>query len=343
MSNARNLANLLGTGTQITTADIADGAFQANKNLIINGAMQVAQRGNVSINDVNAYGGPDRFVTWVNGTTATVNVSQSNNAPDGFANSYRIETTSAGNFNAGSSYQIWGQIFEGQNLQGLAFGTPSAKTVTASFWVRSSQTGIMNIEFRNSSASKQNISQYTISSANTWEYKTITFTGDTASGFANSNALGAYLIHWGKSGSSFNTGTAPTNGWVNLSATNFAAGATLDYISGVGRYIEFTGIQLELGGTATPFEHRSFGDELARCQRYYAKTAPSGLHSSYGAPYNFVNWQYPVEMRATPTLSGGLQGTQDQLNSINSTYYNTGNNYAKFGDGANPARADAEL
>ena len=340
MSNARNLANLLGTGTQITTADIADGAFQANKNLIINGAMQVAQWGNVSINDVNAYGGPDRFVTWVNGTTATVNVSQSNNAPDGFANSYRIETTSAGNFNAGSSYQIWGQIFEGQNLQGLAFGTSSAKTVTASFWVRSSQTGIMNIEFRNQSASKHNISQYTISSANTWEYKTITFTGDTASGFANSNALGAYLIHWGKSGSSFNTGTAPTNGWVNLSATNFAAGATLDYISGVGRYIEFTGIQLELGDTATPFEHRSYGEELARCQRYYTssfsgETTVGGSHPAnyagkafswcdqYGSSPDRVafNWNWSVQMRATPTIT--MYG--NQWTAARVSRYNGGN------------------
>ena len=308
MSNARNLANLLGTGTQITTADIADGAFRANKNLIINGAMQVAQRGNVSFNDANGYGGPDRFMAWVNGTTATVNVSQSNNAPDGFANSYRIETTSAGNFNAGSSYQIWGQLFEGQNLQGLAFGTPSAKTVTASFWVRSSQTGIMNIEFRNQSAIKHNISQYTISSANTWEYKTITFTGDTASGFANSNALGAYLIHWGKSGSSFNTGTAPTNGWVNLSTTNFAAGATLDYISGVGRYIEFTGIQLELGDTATPFEHRLYGEELSLCHRYYQDyTTNTGsgiyLNGTNEPSSEVLNSRFlPVVMRAGPTV-----------------------------------------
>ena len=313
MSNARNLANLLGTGTQITTADIADGVFQANKNLIINGAMQVAQRGNVSIPDSNAYGGPDRFMTWVNGTTATVNVSQSNNAPDGFANSYRIETTSAGNFNAGGSYQIWGHTFEGQNLQGLAFGTPSAKTVTASFWVRSSQTGIMNIEFRNQSAGKHNISQYTISSANTWEYKTITFTGDTASGFANSNALGAYLIHWGKSGSSFNTGTVPTNGWVNLDVTNFAAGATLDYISGVGRYIEFTGIQLELGEQATPFEHRSYGDELAACQRYYESL--KGAFYNNASTSHLMMFPYKVIKRAVPTVtrtanfwSGGESG-----------------------------------
>jgi hypothetical protein len=209
-------------------------------------------------------------------------------------------------------------LFEGQNLQGLAFGTPSAKTVTASFWVRSSQTGIMNLEFRNQSAIKHNIGQYTISSANTWEYKTITFTGDTASGFANSNALGAYLIHWGKSGSSFNTGTAPTNGWVNLSNPNFAAGATLDYISGVGRYIEFTGIQLELGDTATPFEHRSYADELARCQRYYEKS-PSGQWWSFSMNANGVasvysnsNIPFKVEKRAAPAItqtSNGNNGT----------------------------------
>jgi hypothetical protein len=298
----------------IGTADLASGAVTAAKlnvgqiggrrNLIINGAMQVAQRGTVSFNDANGYGGPDRFMAWVNGTTGTVNVSQSNNAPDGFSNSYRIETTSAGNFSAGGSYQIWGQLFEGQNLQGLAFGTSSAKTVTASFWVRSSQTGIMNIEFRNNSASKHNISQYTINSANTWEYKTITFTGDTVSGFANSNALGAYLIHWGKSGSSYNTGTAPTSGWVSLSSTNFAAGATLDYISGVGRYIEFTGIQFEVGDTATPFEHRSYGEELALCQRYFQrKVVPQDYNDSLNNSAQYSSFDLANTMRANGTVS----------------------------------------
>jgi len=162
----------------------------------------------------------------------------------------------------------------------------------------------MNIEFRNQSASKHNISQYTISSANTWEYKTITFTGDTASGFANSNALGAYLIHWGKSGSSFNTGTAPTNGWVNLSATNFAAGATLDYISGVGRYIEFTGIQLEVGDTATPFEHRSYGDELAKCHRYYVESNWVGTQvvDANNTDRNLIP-SPPQPMRTNPTIT----------------------------------------
>jgi hypothetical protein len=329
MSRARNLADLLDAN-----GDVASGAldnvppsndasalttgtlpvervpYVGRRNLIINGAMQVAQRGTVSITNTNSYGGPDRFMTWVNGTGATVDVSRSGNAPDEFAGSYRIETTTAGNYSTASSYQIWGQPFEGQDYQSLAFGTSSAKDVTASFWVRSSETGTVNLEFRvDGSPDMHNIAQYTINSANTWEYKTVTFSGNTTLSIPNTANRGGYLIHWGKSGSSYNTGTAPTNGWVNTSSTNFAAGATLDIISGVGRYLEFTGVQLEVGSVATPFEHRSYGEELALCQRYYQKDTVSQWLAPIGTTsHNTIcrtNVHFPVYMRATPIVSLG--------------------------------------
>ena len=237
------------------------------RNLIINGAMQVAQRGTVSIT-TNSWGGVDRFQTFVNDTGATVSTSQSSNAPDGFANSVRIETTTAGSFPS-SAYNLFGTRFEGQDLQHLAYGTSSAKTITASFWVRCSQTGTVNLEIRNEDTSRHNIAQYTIDSANTWEYKTLTFSGDTVGSIPNVTTGEVYFLHWLKSGSDFTGGTAPTNGFVSAVNSNFGEGATVDIISGVGRYIEFTGVQLEVGSVATPFEHRSYGEELALCMRYY--------------------------------------------------------------------------
>jgi hypothetical protein len=303
------------------------------RNLIINGAMQVDQRGAVSITNTNGYGGPDRFMAWVNNSTATVQVSKSNNAPDGFSNSYRIEITTAGNFSNAAAYNIWGQLLEGQNLQGLAFGTASAKTVTASFWVRSSQTGTVNLEWRNNSASRHNVSSYTINSADTWEYKTITLTGDTVGSITNGNTLGAYLIHWMKGGSDFTGGTVPTNGFVTLSSSNYAEGATVDIISGVGRYIEFTGVQLEVGSTATPFEHRSYGEELSLCQRYYTKETgmtnympPLALSGTYGN-IRANRYYMPVEMRTsgtkTVTLNSG-SATIESNTTKSFTMYQTG-------------------
>ena len=138
MSNARNLANLLGTGTQITTADIADGAFQANKNLIINGAMQVAQRG-TSQTGVTSSGyasAPDRFSSLINGL-GTWTLSQSSDAPDGFSSSYKWECTVADSSISAGDYGILLQRMEGQNLQHLKKGSSNAESLTASFWVKS--------------------------------------------------------------------------------------------------------------------------------------------------------------------------------------------------------------
>jgi len=328
MSRARNLADLLDSNGDVVsgaldnvppsndasalttgTLPVERVPYVGRRNLIINGAMQVAQRGTVSITNTNSYGGPDRFMTWVNGTGATVDVSRSGNAPDEFAGSYRIETTTAGNYSTASSYQIWGQPFEGQDYQSLAFGTSSAKDVTASFWVRSSETGTVNLEFRvDGSPDMHNIAQYTINSANTWEYKTVTFSGNTTLSIPNTANRGGYLIHWGKSGSSYNTGTAPTNGWVNTSSTNFAAGATLDIISGVGRYLEFTGVQLEVGSVATPFEHRSYGEELALCQRYFInfgdlRLLAVGSRTADTGGIRAQSMLFPCAMRTQPSAS----------------------------------------
>ena len=321
MSNARNLANLLGTGTKITTADIADGAFQANKNLIINGAMQVWQRGTSATGVTNpGYKTVDRFRVSENGLgTAVFTHEQSTDAPDGFANSLKLTTTTIQPAVGADDRLSITYAIEGQDLQHLQYGTSSAKKVTLSFYVKSSLTGTYNIAFYATNASNRLItSTYTINSANTWELKTITFDGDTSVAFTNNNAK-ALTIYFNLGAGSDKTSTDSTS-WIDFADAGLCYGQTAQFQNTLNATWQITGVQLELGETATSFEHRSYGDELARCQRYfyrpfdYAGTdedADLGYPRFYAAVYStggITHIEYPVTMRNNPVLTYTVNG-----------------------------------
>ena len=338
MSNARNLANLLGTGTQITTADIADGAFQANKNLIINGAMQVAQRG-TSVTGITAtpnYCTVDRFL--LSTVVGTLTAEQSTDAPDGFSNSFKISCTTAestGSLNSGDYIQLQQRI-EGQNLQHLAMGTSNAKPMTLSFWVKSNITGTGTVELQQKDNSDRQVTpSYTINSADTWEYKTISIPADTSGLINNDNGMGMWLLFWLQSGSAFTGGTNRTS-WTAESNSDRNA-SNLEFATSTSDYFAITGIQLELGDTATPFEHRSYGDELLRCQRYFeggtransSYTGSAGLiwsqkNDSSDRSFPQMNAEYKVFKRATPTVTieSGQDGTANRISG-----YSSGTNY----------------
>jgi len=306
MSNARNLANLLGTGTQITTADITDGAFQANKNLIINGAMQVWQRG-TSFTGITGgqFNGPDRFMNILQ-TAGTWTVSQSTTAPDGFGKSLKWECTTADASLAAGDYFFAAQRMEGQNLQQLKKGTASAESVTLSFWVRSSKTGTYIAELEDKDNTRSISKSYTVSSVDTWEYKTLTFSGDTVGTLDDDNNRSMDVNFWLAASSTYTSGTLATS-WDATTASNRAVGQ-VNLADTVGNYWQITGIQLEVGDTATPFEHRSYADELARCQRYYSELSwPSNHFIFDGETSTSVYYHYdrslPVKMRATPSSS----------------------------------------
>jgi hypothetical protein len=302
MSNARNLANLLGTGTQITTADIADGAFQANKNLIINGAMQVAQRGTseTGVTSGDTYDTLDR-VKYALNSLGTWTHEQSTNAPSGFSNSYKATCTVGNASPAAGAYKLVYMMLEAQNLQQLGFGTSDAKSLTLSFWVKSNKTGSasVNLQQKDSNpADKQVAKSYTINSADTWEYKIVSFPADTSGVINDDNGGGFQLEWWLNSGSTYTSGSHQTT-W-----TAYANGDRNSSNLGVGGanndYWQITGVQLEVGDTATPFEHRSYGDELARCQRYYAYLTSfvgPALNSSAIQPTGI----FPKQMRSSPT------------------------------------------
>jgi hypothetical protein len=310
MSNARNLANLLGTGTQITTADIADGAFQANKNLIINGAMQVAQRGTSFTCTNTNFITLDRYQVYeAAGTTYTV--TQDSDAPAGFSKSLKIVNSTAVSV-TGGQYGAIGYAVEGYDNVSTAMGTSSAKDVTLSFWVKSSLTGTFGVTFRASGGSPANyVSSYTINSANTWEYKTVTYPATSLGTWNSTNGIGSDIV--------WSLGTGPTYsntaGYWNTGSNKFALTGETKINGTAGATFQITGVQLEVGSVATPFEHRSYGDELARCQRYYFKSGQQWMSGqSYGTNNSLdglimpIYW--PTTMRSNPsvTFSGGSDG-----------------------------------
>ena len=314
MSNARNLANLLGTGTQVTTADIADGVFQANKNLIINGAMQVAQRG-TSAAGVTGTGfrTVDRLNNLLN-LAGTWTFSQDTDVPlgQGFSYSNKRQCTTANASLSSGAYFVDYYSIEGQDLQQLAFGTSSAKSLTLSFWVKTNKTGTYQITFTTASSTKSIGSSYTVNAANTWEKKTLTIVGDTASGIVNANTVGLTIEMWYAAGTDFNSGTMPT-AWEARVSADRAAALTVNLADSTSNYLNITGLQLELGDTATPFEHRSYGDELAACQRYYESL--KGAFYNNASASHLMMFPYKVIKRAVPTVtrtanfwSGGESG-----------------------------------
>jgi hypothetical protein len=279
------------------------------RNMIINGAMKVAQRG-TSVTGVAAsgYRTCDRWFVGISSGTHTV--TQDSSGPDGFANSLKLECTATGSDN---NINIQ-QRFEGQDLQRLAYGTSSAKQITLSFWVRSNSVGRYSAELYNNDSLRQISKTYTINTSGTWEYKTLTFPADTSNGFGDDAGLSLYLIMWISTSSAFTYGTQNTDAWASSSDPNRVNSDLPDFLGNTGNYFQITGVQLELGKVATPFEHRSYGEELALCQRYYYKMGQKSgeriqILGGSNASSGYFNWTHPVEMRASPTFSNGGGGT----------------------------------
>ena len=276
MSKAAELAALIGSQTALS-----------NRNMVINGAMQVAQRGDVTGITGESYGGPDRFELNAS-SIGTFTISQSSTAPTGFKNSWKVDCTTADASPAAGDLLRVSYRIEGQDLQQLAYGTSGAKAITLSFYVRSNKTGTYNVQFQQIDNSfKQAVLSYTISSADTWEFKSITVPGDTSGLINDDNGDGLALFWILGAGSTFTSGgerstyTAFSNGDVAPTQTvNLADNTANEWL--------ITGVQLELGEQATPFEHRSFGDVLKQCERYYEKTYPYATAPGTAASYDSI-------------------------------------------------------
>ncbi|MFM2150265.1 MAG: Synechococcus phage [Pseudomonadota bacterium] len=283
-----------------TFAGTAAMASSFLRNRIINGDMRIDQRNaGASVTFTNSFGYViDRYRAVALGTSLGFSSQRSTVAPPSFVNSYLATVTSAKTPAPTDQCRI-DQFIEGVNVADLGWGTANAQTVTLSFWVRSSVTGIYCVHLGNDgSPTRSYVVQYTIGSANTWEYKTITIPGDTSGTWNTGTSYGVGVSFALGMGSSF-TGTA---GW--QAGERLQTSSQTNWIANAGATFYLTGVQLEVGTVATPFERRQYGQELALCQRYYNTTSATiwGGQSFAG---QYVTWSsyFPVTMRSTPTTS----------------------------------------
>ena len=285
------------------------------RNLIINGNMQIAQRGTSATGITGGgYLTVDRWQT-VLVTAGTWTSTQDTDVPtgQGFANSHKFTCTTANASLSASSIMLFRQAIEGQNLQHLKKGTSNAESLTISFWVKSNKTGTYILELFDLDNTRQISKSYTINTADTWEKKTITFDGDTTGALDNDNGVGIYFSFWMAVGSDRSSGTLSTS-WSASNNPDRIVGQ-VNLADSTSNYINITGVQLEVGTEATPFEHRPYDMELARCQRYYNKTIFPTVDSRFGLGqwYNSSNWlalrtYFPTTMRTAPTGSSTTGG-----------------------------------
>jgi len=296
MSKARQLADL---------GNVYDDGALSNRNLLINSGMQVAQRGTSSSSA--GYQTVDRFrFTSSDMDQLAFTQSQDTTGPSGFTNSYKITVTTPETTTEAEEQLFMFQAIEAQNLQQLGYGTSDAKQLTLSFWVKSSVTGAYCVAFYQNDGNRLITSTYSISSANTWEYKTITIDGDTSGTINNDNGAGLELYFFLSVGP--DRKTTDSTSWGTWTAAKFGYGQVADVAATSSATWQITGVQLEIGDTSTPFEHRSYGDELARCQRYYfssdeADSLIIGFGDVTSGDSTYFTILHPTTMRTGPTIT----------------------------------------
>lgn len=285
-------------------ATFNDGSLQAAaaspyvlKNRIINGDMRIAQRGTSFSNPTAGFYTLDRWYIRTQNASIVSTITQSTTAPTGFVNSFYLSIGTGAASGSTDRAQLY-QGIEGFNVDDLGWGTANAKTVTLSFWVRSSLTGQFGGALQNNAGNRSYPFTYTISSANTWEQKSVTIVGDTTGTWTTDNTAGIQLIFDLGAGSSFLT---TAGSW----AAGDYRGATGDtsIVATTGATFYITALQLEVGSTATPFERRLYNQELANCQRYYYKQTQDCLMQGVSTTRIVMNMWIPVTMRTTPTAT----------------------------------------
>jgi len=290
--------------TRLNNNSIKDTTHGVNfRNIIINGDMSIAQRAtSVSSITSSGYRTVDRWIHNVT-TMGTWTLSQSTDVPtgQGFAKSVKWDCTTADASPSGTDRIMFQQYIEGQNLQYLKKGTSNAESVTLSFWVKSNKTGTYICELRDVDNSRHISKSYTISSADTWEKKTVTYDGDTTGAFDNDNAGSLRLNFWLGTSSTFSSGTLATS-WASYADANRAVGQ-VNLADSTSNEWYVTGVQLEAGTTASDFEFLPHDVNLGRCQRYYEKATDEGLVVDHSSKMEFTSFGFSVTKRANPSVS----------------------------------------
>ena len=298
---ASNLQASGATGTAALLASINGGPISGARNRIINGDMRIDQRNAGASITGNDYTFPvDR---WFISTSQSSKLTAQQNAgsvtpPAGHTHYLGLTSSSAYSVTAGD-YFLLTQIIEGLNAADLDWGLSSAVSITLSFWIRSSLTGTFGGSIRNSADNRSYPFSYTITSANTWEKKTISISGDTAGTWLKTNGVGI-KVTFGLGVGSTNSNTA--GAWIG--STAFSATGATSVVGTNGATFYITGVQLEAGSVATPFERRSYGQELALAMRYFYKFPPIYNQLTKNGMHESAAYYFPVKMRAAPTMSG---------------------------------------
>ena len=309
--------------------------------LIINGDMSVAQRGaSFTTSDPAANENEwsaDRFTinTGSIGAYTTINeaLTSGNAFEDGFVNASRIDCTTAVASPDAGDYFYGQYIVEAQDCMAFKKGTPNAEKATLAFWVKSNVTGTGQVNMRDEDNNRMVSGTYTTDVADTWEKKIINFPADTTGAFANDNGAGIRFEWWLGSGTTYSSGTAPT-AWETRANGDRDASGTLNINDSTANDWAITGVQLEVGeytsSTIPPFQHESYGDNLARCQRYFYEmvvneaesgNSPLGLGMYYNTSQMMFDVFFPVQMRTNPTLSTASATNAFQLLSNNAADY----------------------
>ena len=312
----------------VTNSKLASGSQQNFRNIIINGDMSIAQRGTStsSVTTTDGYYACDRWRSQTD--TGTWTISQSTDVPtgQGFVNSFKLDCTSAGTSNddeVGIRHLV-----EGQNVQYLKYGTSSAESTTLSFWIKTNKTGNYSVALKNVNSTQERLVSFTyaVSSADTWEKKTITFPGDTSQALDNSTASDLEIYWYFGAASAFRGGVVNT--WTNYSASNFAPSDLAGLGGSTDDEVYITGVQLEAGTSASDFEFLPFDINLRRCERYYTTSQAVSKFGEFatgdengifagriGAFGNQpVHVRFPVRMRSEPTVTlYSLTGTSGNV------------------------------
>ena len=322
--------------------------------IIINGDMVIAQRGNLTgISSGDNYV-TDNFFTTVS-SLGTFSISQDTDVPtgQGFRKSLKLDCTTAGSVDGASDYIAFQKRIESQDLQLLKKGTSSAEYVTIAFWVKSTVTGTATLEIEDENS--RTISQtYTISSANTWEKKVLSFVGDTSGALGNDNAKGITLLWWLGAGTTFTSGTLNTS-WNAQNNANRVSSSNINIASSTDNNFYVTGVQLEVGqfdsNSIPAFQFEDVSTSLARCQRYFQKSFPQGTdpqnYGSYvagqsdagiGAVMSSTEYKvvinFKCEMRSAPTMA--FYKAQNTPTDGEWTYWDGGDNLDPTSMGSNP-------
>lgn len=289
-------------------------AYVPRRNLLYNGAMQVHQRGTSTTGITSSgYHTADRWTTIIGGATGTWTNTVENDAPtgSGFRKSFKALCTTADASPAAADQMQIRQYLEGQDVQLLRKGTSAAEQLTISFWVKTNVTGTYIVEVYDFDNSRQISKSYSVSASGTWEQKTITIPADTTGALDNDNALSFGVHFWLVAGSNFTSGTLNSSAWAANTDANRAVGQ-VNVASAINNYWQVTGVQMNVGAVAAPFEFKNIGRDLRECQRYYfrntCETAFAPLNVNLLFVPNAVTtsatflFNVPVQMRARPSF-----------------------------------------